>query len=896
MVLRVRISSRVAPGHCQLAEATLATLQTTPHRHILLQVTKPQMMPPPRVIILQPLVQKLDDESPSPTGNAVAAGATASTAPLAGFPPAASDVNGTAGSHRKSGRAGSQAARGSTGSSSNSALQYIKRLSPKELCSLLASWMAAQSLACNTPQKSTLLQDGSIATWLDPKTGDRAIFKIQLQGGFHHKGEAVPMEPEQLGMLQGETTVELGDATLLQGMAWSPHPAPPLRSRPAWLRDTAGSALRHALPLLAASSRLQLNYEARGTLATEPYPLDSKDGAAGDPSAPSSSPSSSSRPASQWPRVPLPQPLPPPPAGFLVAGGPGTGKTAIAAWLSAALSAAPDCLTHVVYLDCSQLAGETPPDQLAVLDPLVAEAVACMPSLLVLDGLDVLCPSAAGAPDAAVGGAHNVHVLATRIAQYLDELRDPKRPPLPVVVCGTCHDSSAVAEPLRTAGRLDSSVALPSPGTEQRVAMMAADLESRGAYLSPVHLRAAAAHMEGYDATDMQVFLDRAIHSAARRTLSAAATATATSPSEGAPHSSSSPSSSSRTPSALQMKTHVTVSARAEPTVVLCEDDVVAARQGFTPAAFWGVGKSPSSRSSVKGWEQVGGLEHVKVALREALELPARAPALVASAPLRLRTGALLYGPPGCGKTHLVRCAAAAAGLRLISVSGPEVLNKYIGASEAAVRDLFRRATSAAPCVLFFDEFDSIAPQRGHDTTGVTDRVVNQLLTELDGVEGLKGVAVVGATSRPDLLDAALLRPGRLDRMLFCGLPDASERCAILAALARPLRLADDIDLSSLASSAEHFTGADLGALLSEAQLAAAHQALSEPTLEHMHFEMPAVSSEHLQAALAAARPSVSPSEKKRLMALYARFRGGREPAWNQDRKTPQLGMRTTMA
>ena len=121
--------------------------------------------------------------------------------------------------------------------------------------------------------------------------------------------------------------------------------------------------------------------------------------------------------------------------------------------------------------------------------------------------------------------------------------------------------------------------------------------------------------------------------------------------------------------------------------------------------------------------------------LQETLELPLKHAELFASSPLRLRSGALLYGPPGCGKTLVARAAAAAAGLRLISVKGPELLNKYIGQSEAGVRNLFARASAAAPCVLFFDEFDAIAPRRGHDNTGVTDRVVNQLLTELDGVQ-----------------------------------------------------------------------------------------------------------------------------------------------------------------
>jgi peroxin-1 len=145
----------------------------------------------------------------------------------------------------------------------------------------------------------------------------------------------------------------------------------------------------------------------------------------------------------------------------------------------------------------------------------------------------------------------------------------------------------------------------------------------------------------------------------------------------------------------------------------------------------------------------------------------------------------LLYGPPGCGKTHAVRAAVAATGVRFIGVKGPELLNKYIGASEEAVRGVFARAQAAAPCALFFDEFDSIAPQRGSgsDSTGVTERMVNQLLTELDGVEKLQGVCVIAASNRPDLIDAALLRPGRLDRLIYCGLPNITERQEILESL-----------------------------------------------------------------------------------------------------------------
>jgi peroxin-1 len=180
---------------------------------------------------------------------------------------------------------------------------------------------------------------------------------------------------------------------------------------------------------------------------------------------------------------------------------------------------------------------------------------------------------------------------------------------------------------------------------------------------------------------------------------------------------------------------------------------------------------------------------------------------------------------------------AGECGLNFISVKGPEILNKYIGASEKSVRDLFERAQAARPCVLFFDEFDSIAPKRGHDSTGVTDRVVNQFLTQMDGAEGLSGVYVLAATSRPDLIDPALLRPGRLDKSLLCDFPDLDDRIDILRALATKAKVSQDVldsedDLIDLGRRTEGFSGADLQALVSNAQLEAIHDALSQHDTE----------------------------------------------------------------
>lgn len=171
----------------------------------------------------------------------------------------------------------------------------------------------------------------------------------------------------------------------------------------------------------------------------------------------------------------------------------------------------------------------------------------------------------------------------------------------------------------------------------------------------------------------------------------------------------------------------------------------------------------------------------------------------------------------------LAAAVARECNLNFLSVKGPEMLNKYIGQSEQSVRDMFARAQAAAPCVLFFDEFDSIAPQRGHDNTGVTDRVVNQFLTELDGVEVLEGVYVLAATSRPDMIDLALLRPGRLDKSVYVGIPTYEERVDILKAQSSKMLLSEDVQLADMAKMANNFTGADLQALLYNALLNAVH-------------------------------------------------------------------------
>ena len=270
-----------------------------------------------------------------------------------------------------------------------------------------------------------------------------------------------------------------------------------------------------------------------------------------------------------------------------------------------------------------------------------------------------------------------------------------------------------------------------------------------------------------------------------------------------------------------------------ESSVILSKDDFQRALDGFVPASL----RNVTLQSSKTSFDSIGGLRETRKILLETLQYPTTYAPIFAQCPLRLRSGLLLYGYPGCGKTLLASAVAGECGLNFISVKGPEILNKYIGASEKSVRDLFERAESARPCVLFFDEFDSIAPKRGHDSTGVTDRVVNQLLTQMDGAEGLTGVYVLAATSRPDLIDPALLRPGRLDKSIICDLPNLEERLDILRALSKKLSINPKVlqvgknprgTLLEVAHRTEGYSGADLQAVVYNAHLEAIHDILGD--------------------------------------------------------------------
>lgn len=233
---------------------------------------------------------------------------------------------------------------------------------------------------------------------------------------------------------------------------------------------------------------------------------------------------------------------------------------------------------------------------------------------------------------------------------------------------------------------------------------------------------------------------------------------------------------------------------------------------------------------------------------------------------LEAPTGVLLYGPPGCGKTLLAKAIANDCSASFISVKGPELLNKYVGESERAVRRVFERAKHSTPCIIFFDELDALCPRRDDDGGAVTKRVVNQLLTEIDGLEGRKGIFIIGATNRPDIIDPAMLRPQRLDKLLYVPLPDENSRIQILQTVARKTAIEPDVNLTEIAKKCVRFSGADLAALVREAAVIAVSRTLSnqDPELKLT------VTDKDFQEALGKVPPSVSQAEENQYLSLRA--------------------------
>ncbi len=276
-------------------------------------------------------------------------------------------------------------------------------------------------------------------------------------------------------------------------------------------------------------------------------------------------------------------------------------------------------------------------------------------------------------------------------------------------------------------------------------------------------------------------------------------------------------------------------------------------------------------------WEDVGDLEEVKQALKEAVEWPLKHRESFERLGIKPPKGILLYGPPGCGKTHVVKALANESGANFISIKAGEILSKWFGESEQRIREIFRKARQVAPCIIFFDEIDAIAPRRGvfAGESHATERIVSQLLTEMSGLEELKDVVVVAATNRPDMLDPALLRPGRFDKLIFVPPPDEKGRLEILKVHTRFMPLAKDVSLEEIAKRTEGYSGADLEALCREAALFALREDINAKEVKMKHFEK--------------AMEKIKPSLSKELVEAYKKVAEGLKKARIEEEKERKI-------
>ncbi|KAJ1503685.1 hypothetical protein HMI54_007863 [Coelomomyces lativittatus] len=271
-------------------------------------------------------------------------------------------------------------------------------------------------------------------------------------------------------------------------------------------------------------------------------------------------------------------------------------------------------------------------------------------------------------------------------------------------------------------------------------------------------------------------------------------------------------------------------------------------------------------------WDQIGALAHIREELRLSIIEPVLHPEAFRQMGITTPSGVLLWGPPGCGKTLLAKAVANESHMNFISVKGPELLNKYVGESERAVRVVFERARASSPCVIFFDEIDALVPRRDDSKSEATSRVVNTVLTELDGMVSRAHIFVIAATNRPDMLDPAILRPGRLDKILYVELPTCQERYDILMTLTRCTPL-HSLSMKQVAEWTENFSGADLAALVKESSLVAL-KAIFKTRNADIPWVLPEVTMEHVKIALHKMKPSVGEAERNAYNRLRDKLLG----------------------
>ncbi len=460
------------------------------------------------------------------------------------------------------------------------------------------------------------------------------------------------------------------------------------------------------------------------------------------------------------------------PKGVLLHGPPGTGKTLLAKAVANETNAAFFSISGPEIM--SKYYGESEER----LREIFKQAEENAPSIIFIDEIDAIAPKREE-----VTGEVEKRVVSQLLA-LMDGLKARGR----VVVIGATNRPNALDPALRRPGRFDREIEIGVPNEQGRLEIL--QIHTRGMPLADdVDLKRLASVTHGFVGADLEALCKEAAMRALRRIL----------------------------PEIDFEKD--TVPAEVLNKITVTMGDFMDALKDVEPSAMREV---LLEIPEVK-WDDIGGLKDVKLELQEAVEWPLKYPELFKHMDAKPPKGILLYGPPGTGKTLLAKAVANESEANFISVKGPELLSKWVGESERAVREIFRKARQAAPSIIFFDEIDAIAPVRGggYGDSHVTERVISQLLTELDGLEELRAVVVIAATNRPDIIDPALLRPGRFDKLLYVPPPDLEARKEILRIHTRNKPLAEDVDLDEIAERTEGYTGADLAAICNTAVMLA---------------------------------------------------------------------------
>jgi transitional endoplasmic reticulum ATPase len=514
-----------------------------------------------------------------------------------------------------------------------------------------------------------------------------------------------------------------------------------------------------------------------------------------------------------------------PPKGVLLHGPPGTGKTLMAKAVANEIDAYFTTISGPEIM--SKYYGESEEQLREVFE----EAEENSPAVIFIDEIDSIAPKR---------GETSGDVERRVVAQLLS-LMDGLDERGEVIVVGATNRVDALDPALRRGGRFDREIEVGVPAKDGRLEIL--QVHTRGMPLAEeIDLEQYAESTHGFVGADIEQLAKEAAMNALRRV---------------------------RPDLDLEAEE---IDAETLEQLEVTEGDLRQALKGIEPSALREVFVEVPDIT----WADVGGLEDTTERLRETIQWPLEYPEVFEQMDMQAAKGVLMYGPPGTGKTLLAKAIANEAQSNFISIKGPELLNKYVGESEKGVREVFEKARSNAPTVVFFDEIDSIAGERGQHTgdSGVGERVVSQLLTELDGLEELEDVVVIATTNRPDLIDQALIRPGRLDRHVHVPVPDEAGRRKILEVHTRNKPLADDVDIDQLARRTEGYVGADIEAVCREASMAASREFITSVDPEDVDSTVGnvRVTADHFEQALSEVDPSVDGEVRERYEEIEERF------------------------